>query len=128
MPNDPCWHADLLADNPFNTLKLGCDFLRHHALPHVDFATAHLWPDTWLPAGASDAAKLRFVRCAAQPGSPCSTCAPLHCGLWQRLGWKTVWCAWRLLPPMKSKFYSFPARIAICEGFSQICRQASIVR
>jgi len=34
--------ADLLADNPFNTLKLGCDFLRHHALPQIDFATAHL--------------------------------------------------------------------------------------
>ena len=63
---DPCWRADLLADNPFNTLSLGCDFLRHHALPLIDFATAHLWPDTWLPAGANAAAKLRFARCAEQ--------------------------------------------------------------
>jgi len=38
----PRRRADLLADNPFNTLKLGCDFLRHHALPQIDFATAHL--------------------------------------------------------------------------------------
>ena len=64
LTSGPCWHADLLPDNPFNTLSLGCDFLRHHALPLIDFATAHLWPDTWLPAGASDAAKLRFARCA----------------------------------------------------------------
>ena len=54
--------VDLLADNPFNTLKLGCDFLRHHALPQIDFATAHLWPDTWLPAGAGEEAALRFAR------------------------------------------------------------------
>ena len=62
----PCWRAGLLADNPFNTLSLGCDFLRQHALPTIDFATAHLWPDTWLPAGANAAAKLRFARCAEQ--------------------------------------------------------------
>ena len=65
--SDPCWRADLLADNPFNTLSLGCDFLRHHALPLIDFSTAHLWPDTWLPAGTNDAAKLRFARCAERP-------------------------------------------------------------
>ncbi|KAK9846590.1 hypothetical protein WJX81_007289 [Elliptochloris bilobata] len=70
---------ELLADNPFDTLKLGCDFLRHHALPHIDFATAHLWPDTWLPASASEAAKMRFARrwvnvhtdvCTEQLGKP----------------------------------------------------------
>ena len=53
--------AELLTDNPFNALNLGCDFLRNHTPPSVDFATIHLWPDTWLP-GKSDDEMLRFAR------------------------------------------------------------------
>ena len=54
-------HADLLADNPFDTLTLGCDFARNHAPAHIDYATIHLWPDSWLPGGSEEAA-LRFAR------------------------------------------------------------------
>ncbi len=57
-----CTCAELLADNPYDCLTLGCDFLRNHAPPHIDFATIHLWPDTWLPCGGDEAAALRFAR------------------------------------------------------------------
>jgi mannan endo-1,4-beta-mannosidase len=71
--------AELLADNPFDCLTLGCDFLRNHSPLHVDFCTVHLWPDTWLPCGGGDEAALRFARrwinahvdcCAARLGKP----------------------------------------------------------
>lgn len=54
---------EYLADNPYDSLNLGCDFLRNHAPPHVDFCTIHLWPDSWLPEGGrGDDAALRFAR------------------------------------------------------------------
>lgn len=56
-------HAEFLADNPYDTLTLGCDFVRNHTVPQIDFATIHLWPDSWLPGGASsEEAALRFAR------------------------------------------------------------------
>lgn len=38
--------------------------MRNHAVPQIDFATAHLWPDSWLPGGggSSEEAGLRFAR------------------------------------------------------------------
>jgi hypothetical protein len=76
--------AEFLADNPFDSLTLGCDFVRNHAPRSIDFATIHLWPDSWLPAGgssggSSEEAALRFARrwinahvdaCAQHLGKP----------------------------------------------------------
>lgn len=57
-----CCCAEFLADNPYDCLTLGCDFVRNHAPPQIDFATIHLWPDSWLPGGGSEEAALRFAR------------------------------------------------------------------
>jgi hypothetical protein len=38
----------LEAGNPAGNDKSGNDFVRHHALPHIDFATIHVWADHWL--------------------------------------------------------------------------------
>ena len=54
--------AEFLPDNPYDTLTLGCDFVRNHAPPHIDFCSIHLWPDSWLPNGDSEEAALRFAR------------------------------------------------------------------
>ena len=39
----PCRPADLLNDNPYNAMENGCDFLRNHSSPHIDFTTIHCW-------------------------------------------------------------------------------------
>lgn len=73
--------AEFLPDNPFDTLTLGCDFVRNHAPPDIDFCSIHLWPDSWLPGAAKDSeeAALRFARrwinahvdaCCSQLGKP----------------------------------------------------------
>lgn len=54
--------AEFLPDNPFDSLTIGCDFLRNHAPPCIDFASIHLWPDSWLPNGDNEEATLRFAR------------------------------------------------------------------
>lgn len=54
-------NADLLPDNPYDTMSQGCDFARNHASPHIDFATIHCWPDSWL-AQATDERRLQFAR------------------------------------------------------------------
>jgi hypothetical protein len=41
--------ADLMVDNPFDSLSLGCDFARNFGCRHLDFACMHLWPDSWTP-------------------------------------------------------------------------------
>ena len=41
--------ADLMVDNPFDSLSLGCDFARNFGCRHLDFACMHLWPDMWIP-------------------------------------------------------------------------------
>lgn len=56
-----CLAADLLADNPYDMMSQGCDFLRNHSSPSIDFATIHLWPDSWL-AQATDEKRLHFAR------------------------------------------------------------------
>ena len=74
--------AEFLPDNPYDTLSEGCDFARNHMPDCIDFATIHLWPDTWL-AGAggqqcSEEGALRFARrwinahvdCCAKLGKP----------------------------------------------------------
>lgn len=33
--------------------KAGQDFVHHHNMPVVDFATMHLWPDNWLTKNTS---------------------------------------------------------------------------
>ena len=38
-----CCPADLLNDNPYNAMENGCDFLRNHSSPHIDFTTIHCW-------------------------------------------------------------------------------------
>lgn len=43
-----CESADLLPDNPYDTLATGCDWARNSAGRHIDFASFHLWPDNWL--------------------------------------------------------------------------------
>ncbi|BDA41511.1 Mannan endo-1,4-beta-mannosidase 5 [Coccomyxa sp. Obi] len=53
---------EFLPDNPFDSLTIGCDFLRNHAPPYIDFASIHLWPDSWLPNGDNEEAALRFAR------------------------------------------------------------------
>lgn len=53
--------ADLLPDNPYDTMNQGCDFLRNHHSPSVDFATIHLWPDSWLK-NADDERRFQFAR------------------------------------------------------------------
>jgi len=55
----------------------GCDFVRNHAIEHIDFCTIHIWPDSWLSA-ADEEHKLDFTRrwinchvdCAAELGKP----------------------------------------------------------
>ncbi len=38
----------LLAANPGSwAAAVGQDFAAHTALPHIDMATLHLWPDNW---------------------------------------------------------------------------------
>lgn len=54
--------AEFLPDNPFDSLTIGCDFLRNHAPACIDFASIHLWPDSWLPNGDNEEAALRFAR------------------------------------------------------------------
>lgn len=74
--------AEFLPDNPYDTLSEGCDFARNHMPDCIDFATIHLWPDTWL-AGAGgqqcgEEGALRFARrwinahvdCCARLGKP----------------------------------------------------------
>jgi len=57
----PLWAADLLPDNPYDTMNQGCDFLRNHQSPSVDFATIHLWPDSWL-TNVDDERRVQFAR------------------------------------------------------------------
>ena len=38
----------------------GCDFVRNHSIPHLDFCTIHIWPDSWLKSGEEQ--KLSFVQ------------------------------------------------------------------
>ncbi|KAL3156379.1 hypothetical protein ABBQ38_000693 [Trebouxia sp. C0009 RCD-2024] len=52
---------DLLPDNPYDTMNQGCDFLRNHQSPSIDFATIHLWPDSWLK-NADDERRVHFAR------------------------------------------------------------------
>lgn len=55
--------AEFLPDNPYDTLSEGCDFARNHIPRDIDYATIHLWPDTWLSGGqCSEEAALRFAR------------------------------------------------------------------
>ena len=42
-------------------MSQGCDFLRNHSSPNIDFATIHLWPDSWL-AQATDEKRIHFAR------------------------------------------------------------------
>lgn len=50
-----------LRENPNEEyLSVGTDFVRHHRLPFIDFASFHLWSDTWLPDEDEDA-QLRWV-------------------------------------------------------------------
>ena len=73
--------AEFLPDNPYDTLSEGCDFARNHMPDCIDFATIHLWPDTWLADGGqqcSEEGALRFARrwinahvdCCARLGKP----------------------------------------------------------
>lgn len=48
---DGVLHADLLPDNPYDTMKHGCDFLRHNALPCIDFCTLVGMPACLRPCG-----------------------------------------------------------------------------
>lgn len=57
----PSCVADLLPDNPYDTMNQGCDFLRNHQSPSVDFATIHLWPDSWL-TNVDDERRVQFAR------------------------------------------------------------------
>eukprot|EP00891_Asterochloris_glomerata_P001789 jgi/Astpho2/1789/e_gw1.00037.6.1_t len=52
---------DLLNDNPYNAMENGCDFLRNHSSPHIDFTTIHCWPDHWLKQADEDR-KWQFTR------------------------------------------------------------------
>ncbi|KAA6412341.1 MAG: mannan endo-1 [Trebouxia sp. A1-2] len=52
---------DLLPDNPYDTMNQGCDFLRNHQSPSIDFATIHLWPDSWL-TNVDDERRVQFAR------------------------------------------------------------------
>uniref|UniRef100_A0A0D9WF40 mannan endo-1,4-beta-mannosidase n=1 Tax=Leersia perrieri TaxID=77586 RepID=A0A0D9WF40_9ORYZ len=40
---------------------VGTDFVRNHRVHGVDFASAHIYPDTWLPAGATREEQVRFA-------------------------------------------------------------------
>ena len=74
--------AEFLPDNPYDTLSEGCDFARNHMPDCIDFATIHLWPDTWLGSAGgqqcSEEGALRFARrwinahvdCCAKFGKP----------------------------------------------------------
>lgn len=72
--------AEFLPDNPYDTLSEGCDFARNHMPDTLDFATIHLWPDTWLGGDGQcgEEAALRFARrwinahvdCCARLGKP----------------------------------------------------------
>lgn len=42
-------------------MNQGCDFLRNHQSPSVDFATIHLWPDSWL-TNVDDERRVQFAR------------------------------------------------------------------
>lgn len=53
--------ADLLPDNPYDTMNQGCDFLRNHQSSSIDFATIHLWPDSWL-TNVDDERRVQFAR------------------------------------------------------------------
>lgn len=53
--------ADLLPDNPYDFMNQGCDFLRNHSCPAIDFATIHLWADNWL-GDADEDRKLQFAQ------------------------------------------------------------------
>lgn len=37
-----------MVDNPSGNSGTGNDFMSHHSLPGIDFATIHVWPDQWL--------------------------------------------------------------------------------
>lgn len=52
---------DLLPDNPYDFMNQGCDFLRNHSCPAIDFATIHLWADNWL-GDADEDRKLQFAQ------------------------------------------------------------------
>ena len=39
---------DLVVDNPSGDNGTGNDFVAHHRLKDIDFATIHVWPDQWL--------------------------------------------------------------------------------
>ena len=39
---------DLVVDNPSGDNGTGHDFVAHHSLQDIDFATIHVWPDQWL--------------------------------------------------------------------------------
>ena len=42
-------------------MNQGCDFLRNHQSPSIDFATIHLWPDSWLTNG-DDEKRVQFAQ------------------------------------------------------------------
>lgn len=54
----------------------GCDFVRNHSIPQIDFCTIHLWPDSWLQG--NEERKLAFserwidchVKCCNDLGKP----------------------------------------------------------
>ena len=53
--------ADFLPANPYDSMSQGCDFVRNHSCPAIDFATIHLWADGWMPE-AEEGHKLDFAR------------------------------------------------------------------
>jgi hypothetical protein len=45
---------ELAEDNPPGDRLTGSDFVRHHAIEHIDFATIHVWPEHWLQCCSVD--------------------------------------------------------------------------
>uniref|UniRef100_J3M5Y6 mannan endo-1,4-beta-mannosidase n=1 Tax=Oryza brachyantha TaxID=4533 RepID=J3M5Y6_ORYBR len=53
--------ARLQANPNAGAALVGTDFVRNHRVLGVDFASVHVYPDNWLPAGATQEAQLRFA-------------------------------------------------------------------
>lgn len=95
--------------------------MRNHAVPQIDFATAHLWPDSWLPGGggSSEEAGLRFARrwinshvdACAKLGKPLvlsefgkKPAGPARAAFYEKVGGRSLFPSNAHIPPSLSQF------------------------
>lgn len=93
-----------------NARLQGCDFHRNHSIPHIDFCTIHLWPDSWLKSDEDH--KLNFVsrwischvECCDDLGKPLvitefgkKPAGPVRAAFYEKVGHLSVLFRWQRL-------------------------------